>query len=188
MMSLVEACKDPAYPAEVAVVISNRPDVGGFELAQAEGVRADVVDHKTFEGREPFEEAMNEILDKAKVDLVVNAGFMRIVTEGFVSKWLGRNINIHPSLLPAFPGIHVHEQVLEAGVTVSGCTVHFVTEELDGGPIIGQAEVPVMPNDTPNSLAARVLAEEHKLLPECVRMIAIGDVSYGNRKARSNTS
>jgi len=183
MAALIEACKDPAYPAEIALVISNRPEVQGLDSARAAGVRAEVVDHKAFDGRAPFEDAMTALLQEAGVDLVINAGFMRIVTESFVEKWLGRNINIHPSLLPSFPGIHVHEQALAAGVKFSGCSVHFITNELDGGPIIGQAAVPVLPDDTPDTLAARVLEQEHRLFPLCVAAMAQGQVWFEDGKA-----
>ncbi|TNE41089.1 MAG: phosphoribosylglycinamide formyltransferase [Alphaproteobacteria bacterium] len=183
MMSIIDACKDEDFPAEVVLVISNRPGAAGLEKAEAAGIKALAIDHKAYEGREAFEEAMTAALEAEGVELVVNAGFMRIVTETFVNHWLGRNINIHPSLLPSFPGIHVHEQALKAGVKISGCTVHFVTAELDGGPIIGQAAVPVMEDDTPDTLAARILVEEHTLYPLCVRMIAEGKVTYDNGRA-----
>lgn len=183
MVALIEACQDSAYPAEIALVISNRPDVQGLVSARAAGIRAEVVDHKAFDGREPFEDAMTALLEEAGVDLVINAGFMRIVTEGFVNRWLGHNINIHPSLLPAFPGIHVHEQALEAAVKISGCSVHFITNELDGGPIIGQVAVPVMPDDTPDTLAKRVLEQEHRLFPLCVAAVARGQVWFEDGKA-----
>ena len=183
MSAIIEACVAPDYPGEVAVVISNRPDAAGLEIARAAGVRAEVTDHKTFENREEFEEAMNVILDEAGVEILLNAGFMRITTECFVVKWLGRQINIHPSLLPSFGGLKVHEQVLKADVRVSGCTVHFVTNVLDGGPIIGQARVPVLHDDTVETLGARVLAREHELFPRCVRMLAEGKVRYEDNKA-----
>ncbi|TNE57437.1 MAG: phosphoribosylglycinamide formyltransferase [Alphaproteobacteria bacterium] len=183
MMSIIEACKDPEFPAEVALVISNRPGAAGLEKAQAAGIKTLTIDHKAYDGREPFEDAMTAALEAEGAQLIVNAGFMRIVTETFVNHWLGRNINIHPSLLPSFPGIHVHEQALKAGVKISGCTVHFVTAELDGGPIIGQAAVPVMEDDTPDTLAARILVEEHTLYPLCVRMISEGKVTYDNGRA-----
>jgi phosphoribosylglycinamide formyltransferase-1 len=178
MAALIKACEDPDYPAEIAMVLSNRPGAQGIETALAADIDARVIDHKAFDGRERFEDAMTAALESAGVELIVNAGFMRIVTDVFANHWLGRNINIHPSLLPAFPGIRVHEQVLAAGVKTSGCSVHYVTAELDSGPIIGQAEVPVLDGDTADTLAARVLEQEHILLPRCVRMIAEGKAAF----------
>ncbi len=183
MAALIEACQDPDYPAEIAVVISNRPDAKGLDNARAAGLRAEAIDHKAYDGRESFEDAMQAVLEDAGVDLLLHAGFMRIVTEGFVNKWLGKSLNIHPSLLPSFGGLHVHEQALEAGVKITGATVHFVTNELDGGPIVGQIAVPVLPGDTPDTLGARVLEKEHLLFPLCVKTLAEGKVRLENDKA-----
>src|SRR3954468_24097565 len=171
---LVDACRAPDYPADIALVISNRTDAPGLETARERDVPARVIPHKNFASRESFDAPVDEALRQADVSLVCEAGFMRIHSEWFVRRWEGRILNIHPSLLPAFPGIRVHEQALAAGVKVSGCTVHFVTPELDSGPIIAQAVVPVLPDDTPESLGARVLAEEHKLYPEALKLVAAG--------------
>ncbi len=180
LQALIDAGRDPAYPAEVAVVISNRPGAKGLARAEDAGLPAVTIDHKEFETREAFEGDIQKVLEDHKVDLIATPGFMRILTNSFVEKWPGRIVNIHPSLLPSFPGVKVHEQVLAAGVKVSGCTVHFAVPEVDAGPIIGQAAVPVHDSDTPESLAARVLKAEHKLLPLCVRLIAEGRVSIEN--------
>ncbi len=183
LQSLIDACARPGFPAEIAVVISNRPDAGGLKRAEAAGLPNVVVDHKSFDGREAFERAMDKVLRAHDVGLVCNAGFMRILTDWFVRAWWDQALNIHPSLLPAFPGLHVHEQALAAGVRVSGCTVHFVRSDMDAGPILAQAAVPVLPADTPDSLAARVLKAEHKLYPHAVRLIGEGRVSVVGEKA-----
>lgn len=154
--------------ARVAAVISNRPDAKGLALAQAQGIATAVVDHKDFEGREPFEAELMAVIDRHAPTLVVLAGFMRILTPGFVSHYAGRLLNIHPSLLPAFPGLHTHQRAIEAGCKFAGATVHQVTAELDHGPILEQAVVPVLPDDTPEVLAARVLAQEHLIYPRAV--------------------
>jgi phosphoribosylglycinamide formyltransferase-1 len=172
LKALIDACAAPDFPAEIVLVVSNRADAGGLAYAKHAGIPTAVVEHKNFATREDFDAAMQAQLEKAGAQLICLAGFMRILSEGFVRAWQGRMINIHPSLLPAFKGAHVHEQVLTAGVLVSGCTVHFVTPELDSGPIILQAEVPVEPQDTPESLAARVLEAEHVLYPRALRKIA----------------
>lgn len=176
LQSLIDACADPAFPAEIALVISNVPGVRGLERAARAGLPALAIDHKAFRGREPFEEALSVALAGAGVELVCLAGFMRLLTDGFVRSWHDRLINIHPSLLPAFKGIHVHEKALAAGVRFSGCTVHFVRPAMDSGPIIVQAVVPVHPGDDADSLAARVLAEEHRIYPLAVRLVAEGRV------------
>ena len=172
LKALIEACAAPDYPAEIVLVLSNRADAGGLAYAQSANIPTIVIEHKNFASREDFDAAMQTQLERAGTELICLAGFMRILSEDFVRAWQGRMINIHPSLLPAFKGTHVHEQVLTAGVRVSGCTVHYVTPELDSGPTILQAEVPVQPHDTPDSLAARVLEAEHVLYPRALRKIA----------------
>jgi phosphoribosylglycinamide formyltransferase-1 len=174
LRSLLEACALPGFPAEIVTVIANRPGAGGLDHARAAGVAATVVDHKAFDGREAFEAALSGALEAAGVELVCLAGFMRVVTPGFVRRWQGRMINIHPSLLPLFPGLDTHARALAAGMRLHGCSVHYVSEEVDGGPIIGQAAVPVLPGDDPGSLAARVLAAEHRLYPACLWLVAGG--------------
>jgi len=154
--------------AQVAAVISNRPDAGGLAFAREHGIATDVVDHKKFESREAFDAQLASAIDKHQPSLVVLAGFMRILTPGFVSKYEGRLINIHPSLLPAFPGLHTHRRAIEAGCKFAGATVHQVTQELDFGPILEQAAVPVIAGDTPDALAARVLTQEHIIYPRAI--------------------
>ncbi|MDP3310362.1 MAG: phosphoribosylglycinamide formyltransferase [Polaromonas sp.] len=157
------------FGATVAAVISNRPGAAGLPLAQSLGVAAQVLDHRAFETREAFDAALMQVIDRYQPALVVLAGFMRILTPGFVSHYAGRLINIHPSLLPAFTGLNTHQRAIDAGCTQAGCTVHQVTAELDHGPILAQAVVPVLPQDTAETLAARVLVEEHRLYPQAVR-------------------
>ncbi len=168
------AAARPDYPAEIALVLSNRPGAAGLARAEAAGIPTQVIDHKAYAGRAEFDAALDAALEAAGIELVVLAGFMRLLTPGFTEKWLGRMVNIHPSLLPSFKGVHVHEQALAAGVRFSGCTVHFVTADMDAGPIIGQAVVPVHPGDTPDDLAARTLAAEHRLYPAAVALVATG--------------
>lgn len=183
MQALLAACAAPEFPAEIVTVIANRPGAGGLELARAAGVAAETVDHKAFPNREAFEAALTDSLEKAGVELLCLAGFMRVVTPGFVRHWQGRMINIHPSLLPLFPGLDTHARALAAGVKLHGCSVHFVSEEVDGGAIIGQAAVPVLPGDDPDRLAARVLQAEHRLYPACLRLVASGQVRLAGGKA-----
>lgn len=172
MQALVEAARAPDYPAEIALVISNRPDAPGLSWAQEQGLLTLVLDHKRYESREHFEGQLQSLLDLSKIDLIALAGFMRLMTAGFVNRWQGRMINIHPSLLPSFKGLDTHRQALDAGVRVSGCTVHFVVPEMDAGPIIGQAAVPVLPSDVAETLAARVLEAEHRLYPRMLALLA----------------
>jgi phosphoribosylglycinamide formyltransferase-1 len=183
LKSLIEAAQAPDYPAEIVLVISNKETAGGLAIAEGAGIATRVIPHKAYDSREAFDAAIDAALRELDVSLVCEAGFMRIHSASFVERWEGRILNIHPSLLPAFPGIHVHEQALAAGVKISGCTVHFLTCELDSGPIIAQACVPVLPDDTPDSLAARVLAEEHKLYPEALKLVAEGKVRLENGRA-----
>jgi len=174
MMALVEAARAADYPAEIAAVISSRPDAAGLAWAKAQGLPARAIDHKAFPSREAFDEAVHAALDEARVDLIALAGFMRIQSAGFVQRWQGRQLNIHPALLPLFKGLHPHKQALDAGVKISGCTVHFVTQEMDSGPIVAQAAVPVLDGDTPESLEARILQAEHKLYPHALALVASG--------------
>jgi len=176
LQSLIEAAAAPAYPAEIALVISNEPGAKGLERAAAAGLAQRTIDHRDFDSRPAFESALTAALTEAEVGLVCLAGFMRLLTDRFVAHWDRRLVNIHPSLLPAFKGIHVHERVLAAGVRFSGCTVHYVVPEMDSGPIIVQAAVPVAGADDADSLAARVLKAEHRIYPLAVRWIAEGRV------------
>jgi len=180
MMALVAAARAPNYPAEIAAIISNRPEAAGLAWARAEGLPATLIDHKAYASREAFDAALDQVLVQADVELIALAGFMRIETPAFVRKWQGRQLNIHPSLLPAFKGLNPQAQALNAGVKISGCTVHFVTEDLDGGPIIAQAAVPVCEGDSPESLAARILVAEHKLYPEALALVAAGRTRLGD--------
>ena len=174
MTSLIEAARAPDYPAPVGLVLSNRPEAPGLARAAEAGIATAVVDHTAYPTREAFDAALARTLDAHAIDLVCLAGFMRILTDGFVEAWAGRILNIHPSLLPAFKGLRPHRQALEAGVTMHGCTVHFVVPELDSGPTITQAEVPVLPGDTEATLAARVLEAEHRLYPDALALVARG--------------
>jgi len=175
MTALIEAAKNPSYPAEIVAVISNRPDAPGLARAREAGLIAEAIDHKAFASRSDFEAALEARLEAHVVDLVVLAGFMRLMTAAFVESWAGRMINIHPALLPAFPGLATHERALEAGVRLHGCTVHYVTPGMDEGPIIAQAAVPVLPGDTAAELGARVLRAEHKLYPAALARVARGE-------------
>jgi phosphoribosylglycinamide formyltransferase-1 len=184
MAALLEAAAEPSYPAEVVLVLSNRADAAGLHLAAEAGIATQVIDHRDFADRATFDAALDRSLRAAQVELVCLAGFMRLLTAGFVGRWRDRILNIHPSLLPAFKGINVHERVLEAGVRISGCTVHVVRAEADAGPIIAQAAVPVLGNDTAESLAARVLAAEHRLYPFALGAVAAGRVRVVGDHAR----
>ncbi len=189
LQSLIDAAAAGELGAEIALVVSNVPDAPGLERAAKAGIPAETVDHRDFDGREPFEDALHAALSGRSIELVCLAGFMRLLTGSFVGKWRDRLINIHPSILPAFKGLHTHERAIEAGVRFSGCTVHFVRPEMDDGPIIAQAVVPVLQGDTPGDLAARILAEEHKLYPLAVRMIAEGRAKVvGNKVEISGTA
>ncbi len=171
LQSLIDAAADPDFPAEIALVVSNRPKAQGLARAAKAGIKQSVIDHKDFETREDFDAALSEALRMAEVDFVCLAGFMRILTPQFVNDWRGRLLNIHPSLLPAFRGLHVHERMIDAGVKIAGCSVHFVSSEPDAGPIVGQAALTVQPGETAETLAERILELEHKLYPACVRLI-----------------
>jgi phosphoribosylglycinamide formyltransferase-1 len=182
MRALIEAARDPAYPAEIALVLSNRPDASGLAFARAQGIAVAVVDHKIFAGREEFERSMQALLEVHRIELICLAGFMRVMTPWFVGQWQGRMLNIHPALLPAFRGLDTHARALSEGVKVHGCTAHFVVPALDEGPILAQAAVPVLDQDTPESLGRRVLAQEHVIYPQALARVAGGLISVqGNR-------
>jgi phosphoribosylglycinamide formyltransferase 1 len=174
MQALVEAARASDYPAEIVAIISSRPDAGGLAWAKDQGLPASVIHHKDFGSREAFDDAMHQALVEAGAELIALAGFMRLQTATFVQKWRGRQLNIHPSLLPLFKGLHPHRQALDAGVKISGCTVHFVTEEMDSGPIVAQAAIPVLDGDTPETLADRILVAEHRLYPHALALVASG--------------
>ena len=174
--ALIEACRAPAYPAKIVLVISNVPAAQGLLRAEAGLIPSRVINHKEYASREEFDLALDATLNEAEVELLCNAGFMRLHTEGFVRRWWNRHLNIHPSLLPAFKGLHTHERVLEAGAKITGCSVHFVRPGMDEGPIVAQAAVPVLPGDTPDELAARVLEAEHRLYPLALGLVAAGHV------------
>ena len=177
MVALIEAAKNAAYPAEIVLVVSNDPAAEGLKRAEASGIRTSVVDHRKFgKDREAFERALQNELQTHRIELVCLAGFMRLLTSWFVRQWEGRLLNIHPALLPAFKGLDTHARALAAGATEHGATVHFVVPEMDSGPIVAQAAVPVRAGDTESALAARVLEVEHRLYPEALRAVAEGRV------------
>jgi phosphoribosylglycinamide formyltransferase-1 len=176
MEAIVEAAAREQWQAQVVAVISNRPEAAGLQFAAARGIAVQAVDHKAFAGRDSFEAALAEAIDAHRPDLVVLAGFMRILGERFVRHYEGRMFNIHPSLLPSFTGLHTHQRAIEAGCTVAGATVHFVTPALDHGPIVAQAVVPVLPGDDEAALSARVLAQEHRMYPRAVRWFVHGEL------------
>jgi phosphoribosylglycinamide formyltransferase 1 len=177
MAALIEAAKAADFPAEIVAVISNRADAGGLAKASAGGIPTDTIESKCFGGdRAAFEAALQAALDQHKVELICLGGFMRLLTAEFVQRWYGRMLNIHPSLLPSFPGLEPQAQALRAGVKISGATVHFVTPETDAGPIVMQAAVAVRDGDTPDTLAARILAVEHRIYPDALRLLAEGGI------------
>ena len=188
MSALAEAARSDDYPAEIALVVSNRPDAPGLERAKAAGVKTLVIDHKAYTTREAFDMAVEAALLGDGVELVCHAGFMRIQSEAFAARWLGRQLNVHPSLLPAFKGLHPHKQALDAGVRISGCTVHFVTPELDSGPIVAQAAVAVHEGDTPETLGDRILVAEHRLYPFALRLVASGSARLENGRVMFKSS
>lgn len=169
-----KALLDASLPVHYTAVISNRPDAAGLDYAREQGIPAIALDHKQYASRDAFDAALIAEIDRAGADLVILAGYMRILTKDFVERYQARLINIHPSLLPAFPGLHTHESAIREGVKIHGCTVHFVTAQLDHGPIIIQSAVPVLADDTPDTLAARVLTQEHKIYPQAVRWFSEG--------------
>ena len=181
MAALIEAAKDKTYPAEIVLVISNRPDAGGLLVAQANRIATEVVDHAVYgKDRAAFERALQTVLEKNRIDIVCLAGFMRLLTAGFVRQWQHRIINIHPALLPAFKGLDTHRRALEAGVKVHGATVHFVVPEMDSGPIIAQAAVSVRHGEIEEKLAARVLEVEHQIYPLALKLLAEGSLRVDN--------
>jgi phosphoribosylglycinamide formyltransferase-1 len=188
MSALAEAARGNDYPAAIALVISNRPDALGLERAKAAGIKTLVIDHKAYTTREAFDMAVEAALLGDGVELVCHAGFMRIQSEAFAARWLGRQLNVHPSLLPAFKGLHPHKQALDAGVRISGCTVHFVTPELDSGPIVAQAAVAVHEGDTPETLGDRILVAEHRLYPFALRLVASGSARLENGRVMFKSS
>ncbi|MET0408380.1 MAG: phosphoribosylglycinamide formyltransferase [Hyphomicrobium sp.] len=182
MRSLVEAARAPDYPATIALVISNRPEAAGAVWAVEQGLPTVIIDHKSYGSRGEFERALQSALDTHAIELVALAGFMRLMTPEFVGHWQDRMINIHPSLLPSFKGLHTHERAIEAGVKIAGCTVHFVRAEMDDGPIIAQAAVPVLEGDTAETLAARILKLEHRVYPAALRLVAAGTARLEGEK------
>ena len=174
LQSLIDACRADTFPADIGLVVSNVPDVMGLDRAELDGIPSTVIKDTDYKDARAFEDAIDNALRKAEIDLICLAGFMRLLSQAFVERWHDKLINIHPSLLPAFKGLHIHERVLEAGVRFSGCSVHFVRPAMDAGPIIIQAAVPVLPDDDVETLAARVLRQEHRIYPLAVRMIAEG--------------
>lgn len=174
LQTLIDASRTAESAYDIVHVISNRPEAYGLQRAEQAGIPARYLDHKAFKDRSQFDGALANMIDETGPDLIVYAGFMRIMGADFVSRYEGRMINIHPSLLPNFPGLHTHARALEAGVTIHGCTVHWVTAGVDEGAIIGQAGVPIKPGDTPDDLASRVLVQEHRLYPVCVQAVASG--------------
>ncbi len=174
MKALLDAAKDPTYPAEIVLVVANVPGAGGLDIARAAGIDTATIDHRGKGGREAFERELHARLLEAGTELVCLAGFMRLLTPFFVDAWAGKMLNIHPSLLPAFPGLDTHQRALDAGVKFGGCTVHFVTSEMDVGPIVAQAAVPILPGDDAPTLSARVLVAEHKLYPAALAAVASG--------------
>jgi phosphoribosylglycinamide formyltransferase-1 len=174
MMALVEATRRPGYPAEVVTVVSNRPEAPGLAWAAAQGITTAAIDHRRYAKREDFEADLHAALTAARVELICCAGFMRLMTASFVEKWRGRMLNIHPSLLPAFKGLNTQARALATGVKIAGCTVHFVVPEMDSGPIIAQAAVPVLDGDTVETLSARILLTEHKVYPLSLELVASG--------------
>jgi phosphoribosylglycinamide formyltransferase-1 len=177
MGALIEAAGARDYPAEIALVVSNRPEATGLELAKSKSIATATIDHTVYKSREEFEAELAKQLAAARIDIICLAGFMRVLTAGFVKQWEGRLLNVHPSLLPAFKGIDTHVRALDAGVKVHGCSVHFVVPELDSGPIVMQAAVPVLEGDDEEELAMRVLAAEHRIYPEALRLLAEGKLT-----------
>ncbi len=188
MMALASAARAPDYPAEIACVVSNRPGAAGLAWAREQGLAAHVVDHKAYATRDAFDAAVHDVLVGEGVELVACAGFMRLMTAEFVARWAGRMVNIHPSLLPLYPGLHTYSRALADGVRIAGCTVHFVVAEMDAGPIIAQGAVPVVDGDTPDSLAERILAVEHVIYPRALALVASGAARLEDGRVRIVTA
>lgn len=184
MQALVNASLADDFPAEIVLVLSNNPGAAGLEFAAANGIKTAVVNHRDFDDRESFDAKLNELVSSSGARLICLAGFMRLLTGEFVSQWRDRIVNIHPSLLPAFKGLHVHERAIETGVKFTGCTVHFVRPEMDDGPIIAQAAVPVLSGDTPDILADRILEQEHLIYPLALKLIGEGRVKIHGSKVQ----
>ncbi len=182
MRALIEAAKSPDYPAEIALVLSNKAEVAGLAAAKAAGIATAFIDHKIYAGREEFERSMHRVVEIHRIDLICLAGFMRLFTPWFIAQWPERMINIHPALLPSFKGLNTHAKALAEGVKLHGCTVHFVVPEMDAGPIIAQASVPVLDEDNEASLAARVLSEEHRLYPLALAWLADDRLSVQGKR------
>ncbi|MBN8196689.1 phosphoribosylglycinamide formyltransferase [Thalassospira povalilytica] len=182
LQAIIDACNTPDYPAEIVLVFSNQLDAGGLERGRKAGIRSEAISHKGYPGgREAYDTAVSALIEESGADLVVLAGYLRLVSESFVTRWKDRLINIHPSLLPSFKGLHVHQAALDAGVKFAGCTVHYVVPEVDSGPIIAQAVVPVLPGDDAGKLAQRILKQEHRIYPQVIRWIAEGRVSVDDK-------
>ncbi|MCT4655280.1 MAG: phosphoribosylglycinamide formyltransferase [Cohaesibacter sp.] len=185
MTAILDAAKSPDYPAEIVLVLANKPDAKGLETAANLGIATQVVDHKDYKGnREAFDAQIHAHLEAHNIELVVLAGFMRILTPGFVGKWTDKMLNIHPSLLPSFKGLDTHERAIETGCRLAGCTVHFVRADMDSGPILCQAAVPVLDDDSPDSLAARILKAEHRIYPHAVALVAGDKVTVEGMRVR----
>lgn len=187
MTSLISAAMDPCYPAEIALVLSNKPEAGGLNKAMEMGIPTAVVDHREYKGdREAFERATDEVLKAHKIELIALAGFMRLLTPFLVNEWRDRMLNIHPALLPSFKGLATHERAIESGVKLHGATVHYVSAEMDDGPIIAQGAVPVFDNDTPETLGARVLKVEHQIYPKALALVAANKARLKDQRVASN--
>jgi phosphoribosylglycinamide formyltransferase 1 len=185
MAALVEAAKDSSYPAEIVLVVSNRPQAEGIAYARSAGIATTIINHTDYgKNREAFERALQAVLEGSGIEIVCLAGFMRLLTPWFIERWQGRMLNIHPALLPKFKGLHTHEQALSAGAKTHGATVHFVTADMDAGPIVCQASVPVRKDDTAETLAARVLAVEHKIYPLALKWLAEGSLRLNEGTCR----
>jgi phosphoribosylglycinamide formyltransferase 1 len=182
LQSLIDACAGQDYPAEISLVVSNIEGVHGLERAKNAGIPTTVISHKDFKNRETFDTALSDAISRFDVDLLCLAGFMRILSDGFVDQWQDKLINIHPSLLPSFKGLDVQQRAIDAGIRFSGCTVHFVRPAMDSGPIIVQAAVPVLDNDTADTLSARILEQEHIIYPLAVKLIAQGRTRIENER------
>ncbi len=182
MAALVKAAQDPNFPAKIDLVLSNKADAAGLEFAASYGVPTRVLSHKGYADRQAFDEALDDVLREEGIEIVCLAGFMRLLTPWLVTQWQDRMINVHPSILPSFKGLHTHERALEMGVRVHGCTVHFVRAEMDAGPIILQAVVPIEADDTPDTLAARVLTQEHIIYPKGLELLAAGRLTVKDER------
>lgn len=186
MAALIEAAASPDYPAKISLVISNNPDAPGLKIAEDANIPTAIIDHRAYDNKQSFETALQTCLSQYRIDLICLAGFMRLLSADFVTDWQNKIVNIHPSLLPSFKGLDPHQQAIDTGVCVSGCTVHFVTAEMDGGPILSQACVPVFPEDNAKTLSSRVLTAEHRLYAQTVKWIAEGYVDYDGPRPTIN--